>query len=432
MTTDYGYQLPTVINPEHTRCYVIHVPDDLYHIAAFKGQIWELTRWYNWAKDDDHLAIQVAEVWKGIYAAMNSEDCCDCPPRIRLNHGIIQWQDGTGEWSDLDTGDERTSGTATPPYPDNPDGACLAAANLTAIYQTALTQIRAGVVAAEVAVAISATITGIMSLFIAPAIVSTIALAITGMALDIGESGLDAMLDSAHLNNFQCTIYCHTETDGSITASGFTAIRAGMAEWASGIELEIIRFWLDGFGSVGLTRQGLAGGITTADCSACDCAEDWCLDFDFLVTDGGAISPSYIVHPAGIWVSGSGWESEDSIYQSTSGTVKWVQRRIEFGGTFHLTTATLTYNYGRGSNAHDGDQAAALGYGGSFTTVELPTANGTGKTLVRTTDLAADFIDFSVTCDYSPSGAPTNGTGTMTHLHIEGRDVIKPTGAVSC
>jgi len=271
MTTDYGYQLPLVIDPESSLCFTIHVPNDLYHIAAFKGQIWELTRWYNWAKDPDHLAIQVAEVWKGIYNRMQTENCCDCPPRIRLNKGILQWQNGDGSWSDLETGDERTSGTATPPYPDNPDGACLAAENITAIYQTALTQVRAGVATAEVAVAIAATVTGIMSLFIAPAIVSTIALAITGIALDVGEAALDTMLDPAHLDAFKCVIYCHISVDGTVTASQYTEMRENMASWASGSELAIIQYWLDGFGSVGLTRQGRAGGITSGDCDDCEC-----------------------------------------------------------------------------------------------------------------------------------------------------------------
>jgi hypothetical protein len=273
MTTDYGYQLPIVVNPEHTLCYVIHVPDDLYHIAAFHGQIWELTRWYNWAKDEAHTAVLVANVWKGIYERMRTEDCCDCPPRIRLNHGVLQWQNGDGSWTTLDSGDERTSGTAPIPYPANPDGACLAAENITAIYQTALTQLRAGVAAAEVAVLISITITGIMGAFISPAIISTIALAITFAALEIGTTGLDNMLATDHLNNFKCSVYCHIQLDGSVTAEDFTAIRSDMATWATSVELTIIQYWLDGFGSVGLQRQAQAGGITSGDCSMCACGD---------------------------------------------------------------------------------------------------------------------------------------------------------------
>lgn len=433
MTKDYGYQLPEVVNPETTLCYQIHVPNDLYHIAAFHGQIWELTRWYNWAKDEAHTALLVAEVWKGIYEAMRTEDCCDCPPRIRLNGGILQWQDGGGIWHDITSGDERSSGTAPIPYPENPDGACLAAENITAIYQTALTQLRAGVAAAEVAVVISITITGIMGAFISPAIVSTIALAIVFAALELGTTGLDIMLGSDHLENFKCVVYCNTESDGSITAAGFTAIRSGMANWASGIELAIIQQWLDGFGSVGLQRQALAGGITTGDCEACDCALDWCLDIDFLVTDGGCISPPIIVHPAGVWVSGNGWESEDAIYQSSTDIVRWCQRRYELGGTYRLTKATMTYNYVRGANTINGNQEAAIGYGGTFTTVELPgTGNGTGKTLTHNLDTDAAYVDFSVTPDYAHPPATLTGVGTTTHLHIEGRSVIWPVGAVSC
>lgn len=302
---DYGYVLPDVVDPSETICFQVYVPDDQFHIAAFMGQLWELTRWYNWAKNDAHTAILVADVWKQIYEQTRTNGACEttlfdirqqedepciiqkttdggdtwvdavdlqlCPPKIRVNKGIIEWQDENGDWHELDTGDERVDGSAPIPYPANPDGACLTAENITSIYQTALTQIRAGLVASEVAVAIAATITGIMSLFIAPAIIGTIALAITGIALDAGEAGLDAMLDSGHLEEFKCSVYCNTQPDGSITAAGFTAMRTDMATWASGLELQIIQFWLDGFGSVGLTRQATAGGITVADCTCIDC-----------------------------------------------------------------------------------------------------------------------------------------------------------------
>jgi len=211
---------------------------------------------------------------------VDAVDMQKCPVNIRVNLGITQWfNPNTGEWEDTDGGDEREDGTAPVPYPENPDGACLAAENITAIYQTTLTQIRAGVVASQAAVAIAATVTGIMGIFMSPAIVSTVALVIAGIALDLTESGLDTMLLDTHLDKFKCVVRCNIQDDGSVLTGDFTAIRAGMADEFSGLELALIEYYLDGYGSVGLQRQGAAGGVTTGDCDDCDCDECPFIDF---------------------------------------------------------------------------------------------------------------------------------------------------------
>lgn len=195
-----------------------------------------------------------------------------CPPKIRVNNGVIQWyNEDTDTWEDVDMGDEREDGDAPIPYPEEPDGGCLAAENITAVYQTALTEIRAGITASRDLVAIAAGISGIMTVFMPISIVTTIAFSLTAAALAVGGAGLDDMLDAESLENFKCSIYCEIAEDGSITAAAFAALRARMAEWAEVVELEIINIWLDAFGSVGLQRQALAGGITTGDCDDCDC-----------------------------------------------------------------------------------------------------------------------------------------------------------------
>lgn len=290
--------LPAVVDPPTRRCIQVPVPDEPQHIAAFWGALLTLSSAYKWADDPSHTAREVALVWRDIIDGISwgcdptmfdvrqnvlnpctlekTEDGAiwtawadlqKCPPRIRINDGIVQWYNPTtGLWEPVDGGDEREDGEAPPPWPDNPDGACLAAENITAVYQTTLTQIRAGVAAAQAATLIAATITGIAGVFINPAIYSSVALAITYAALSLTTVGLDIMLSPEHLESFKCEVYKYAAADGSITASAFTDIRAGMATWASGLELELIEYYLDGYGSVGLQRQGAAGGITTGDC----------------------------------------------------------------------------------------------------------------------------------------------------------------------
>jgi len=72
------WPLPLVVNPPGVRCYQIPVPDDIYHLAAFRGAIFELAKAYSWANDDAHTAKDVAAVWMEIFS--NLERCADCPP----------------------------------------------------------------------------------------------------------------------------------------------------------------------------------------------------------------------------------------------------------------------------------------------------------------------------------------------------------------
>lgn len=310
MKNDGGYVLPAVIEPETGVCFQIIVPNDEMYLAAFRGQLWELTRWYNWQRDPEHKAILVADVWKGIYETVRAGDNCEvgmfdirqkpdapciiqkqpygdtwldavnmqlCPPQVRVNNGVVQWfNPNTGLWENVETGDERSNGSAPIPWPSPPvgeDGACLTAENITAYYQSVLTSVRGDVVLGKSVTIIATLVTSALSLFIPPMLYGTLALGLASAALTLGEVGLTIMLQEEHLENFKCVIYCNVESDGSVTATSFTNIRAGMATWASGLELLIIEQYLDSLGSVGLQRQGNALGITTGHCDDCGCSE---------------------------------------------------------------------------------------------------------------------------------------------------------------
>lgn len=72
--------LPATIDPAGTKCASITIPDDPDHIAAFNGALYQLTRWYNWAEDDEHSARLVANVWKRAYDSLNIADDCTSSP----------------------------------------------------------------------------------------------------------------------------------------------------------------------------------------------------------------------------------------------------------------------------------------------------------------------------------------------------------------
>jgi len=69
------FSLPEAVDPPVRRCFVVPVPDDPYHIAAFKGSIYKLGRAFSWQDDSAHTAIDVAAVWMAIF-----NDLEECSP----------------------------------------------------------------------------------------------------------------------------------------------------------------------------------------------------------------------------------------------------------------------------------------------------------------------------------------------------------------
>lgn len=94
------YQLPTVVHPSSHKCFVIQVPNDIYHIAAFRGQLEALARAYTWGNDDAHTALDAASVWRTVIDNMES-----CMPALQFrqpnNCTLEVSTDGGFTWSPI-------------------------------------------------------------------------------------------------------------------------------------------------------------------------------------------------------------------------------------------------------------------------------------------------------------------------------------------
>lgn len=62
--------LPDVVDPVEHKCFKINVPDEVHHIAAFKGALLDLCSATQWADDPYHKAKDVAAVWRDVYVNM--------------------------------------------------------------------------------------------------------------------------------------------------------------------------------------------------------------------------------------------------------------------------------------------------------------------------------------------------------------------------
>lgn len=69
------FLLPAVVDPAETVCVTIEVPNDQYHIFAFWQALSDLTRWFNWQRDPDHIGKDVAAVWERQYNLARESTC---------------------------------------------------------------------------------------------------------------------------------------------------------------------------------------------------------------------------------------------------------------------------------------------------------------------------------------------------------------------
>jgi len=70
-----AWDLPLVVDPPKTICFQINVPNERFHLAAFYGAMYLLTRWYAWKPDSAHTARLVAKVWMKIFDKLIGGNC---------------------------------------------------------------------------------------------------------------------------------------------------------------------------------------------------------------------------------------------------------------------------------------------------------------------------------------------------------------------
>lgn len=91
------YVLPEVVEPSTSVCYMVPVPNDPQHIAAFMGAIFGLSKPYEWQNDPAHTAIDVGAVWLNIFN--NLEQCSGMTLYRQIDSCILEASnDGGSTW----------------------------------------------------------------------------------------------------------------------------------------------------------------------------------------------------------------------------------------------------------------------------------------------------------------------------------------------
>jgi len=88
------WPLPEIVNPVDHICFTVKVPNERAHIAAFVGNLYNLTKAMQWADDDDHTAKEVANVWKPLIEdverqAENEDGSCGMSIQFRQSEECL-------------------------------------------------------------------------------------------------------------------------------------------------------------------------------------------------------------------------------------------------------------------------------------------------------------------------------------------------------
>lgn len=372
---DKGFPLPEVVDPPRF-CIQVQIPNERNHIAAFVGNFLNLGYWFNWQRDDDKTGLPVSQIWFSIIqdaiAQINLQggDCvagCDC---IEFNgstpYKFVPSGTGGGSFQPIDP---RTEGALPPPWtipPVGQSGNCLSAANIMSVFKT---QNKTAVDLLAASAEFITTLVGLEAFLglVFPPIGEVIAIA-TSMVATVTDAGatiaagafIGTNADTAYAE-LQCLFSCAANSDGSFSSAEVQKVKNDLHAYMPGPfgvpEASLFEFFADSFidayGPNGLTGLGAIGGITSADCSTCDCG--WESVFDFATSDYS----SFLTFHNGTWVAGKGYVSA---YGGSSFSCSVSQTDVDTVDTFEITSMELFFD--------------AVGFSGSNSSINLVTNSG--------------------------------------------------------
>lgn len=94
MPTKKGYLVPEVIDPLTRRCVTFYVPDDIWWLAAFWGQMTALADTFMWEGTEAQQA-EIVQVWAGVLSsARENFEAGDCEMTLefRVVGGIVEYR----------------------------------------------------------------------------------------------------------------------------------------------------------------------------------------------------------------------------------------------------------------------------------------------------------------------------------------------------
>lgn len=349
--------LPTEINPSYFDV-CLTIPDDDEYRQLLLGKLYELATWTNYDRNVDKTATLVAKVWlTTIQSLIESDPCMTICIRYRnstTNPCIVQVSCDDGvTWNDAwDMCQDVTPPTPTQSYDDNghliytyPDGhsenadmhdprfnspttqgqigtdaVCRAAENIRDQFKNARNQIEQALSLAAGFFGLMAVISGIIVLFVTGFAALPLLISLCGVILGLDSAVFHAQVSDAVLEDFKCIVYCELknnvpETPVTVSSANFDRIQQAIRDtWADVIPRTFFLVFTQATGPKGLQNMSVAGANDGASCADCpSCADVWCYEFDFTVSDQGFTTYTNAFLTAnslagGEYMGGEGWQ----------------------------------------------------------------------------------------------------------------------------
>jgi len=294
-------------------------------LPFIRGALTQLLLQSTWKTDIVSLETTQKRAWRliNMFAEMDCE-MCDCIVYIAgFPNKFVPDGHGGGTFVPIDP---RIEGAADvpAPWPTPPSGQtgnCLAGKNNAETFKEAMNLIINAIGGAVIIAQIIILVTDLFELALpiwgeALAVVNEWALAIAGAGVTALAAAFQGSTADTVYDKLGCIIGCHADPDGRVTATELAAIRAEFTAYLptsplTGPEQLLWSFfadgWLENQGVNGLTLLGKSAGITSADCSGCDCG--WCLIEDFRISDQGYSVYSGGGGSFGTYSAGDGFDS---------------------------------------------------------------------------------------------------------------------------
>lgn len=233
-----------------------------------------------------------------------------CPPRLRTNPvtGELEYTTDEGEtWTPFDRPD-------VPPRSETGnDALCLAAANAVNVLVSLHFEVAAKI-SVPTGLLVAGAIAGLLiSILFVPFSVAVILAILSGGGLLIFAALPFGAFTQQIQDELKCILYCNASQDaGGVVTFDFAAVKSAVQA-----NIQPLNMWagldkyLDIIQADGLNRAGATTGITTANCSACECDPTWCYTFDFRSSAAGWTQFTDGARPNEVaqYVAGEGWRS---------------------------------------------------------------------------------------------------------------------------
>lgn len=301
-------------------CRPLFVPLPFVHIVG--GALVELTKAHNWEQIGTMTPARATEIMADMLLGWYEEDCgmnCDelkaclygtgSQFRVDPTTGNLERSDDGGATWQTDTShDPRFISPVL--AMDTAD--CNTAVLIVGQVQQIVDQLKdviavAGGIAGLVGV-LTSTIAAILSAGAALPLV----VALGGATLGFSTAAIDAALTADVWERLMCNIQCVTLGATQITASMWEAIKARIVEDETGVAETILWNVVNFMGPAGIQNavaMGVEGAFLPADCEDCNCAGEWCYEWDFTASNGGWTIATDVNGARATYVAGQGYKT---------------------------------------------------------------------------------------------------------------------------